>query len=478
MFKKIEDVKKFIKEKGIKMIDFKFVDMFGKLYHITIPSEEFSSKIVKEGIGYDGSSIPGFKEIESGDMCILPDLSTGQIDPFWESPTLSFICNSVEADTKSEYSKDPRTVAQKAQEYLRSTNIADEAYFGPEFEFYLFDSVTIENEPSSTFFRIVCEESIEGRERAEMPTPGHKIVHKQGYHQSPPLDTLYNIRTKIVEEIEKFGIKVHYHHHEVGAPGQSEIEVPLRPLCEIADATIVIKYIVRNVAEREGKTATFMPKPLFMEAGNGMHVHQYLSKKGKNLFYDKKGKYANLSKTALYYIGGILKHGRALTAFTNPSTNSFKRLVPGYEAPVNLFFSLANRSAAIRIPKYTIKPEDKRIEYRPPDFTSNIYYCLSALLMAGLDGIENKIDPMKENFGPYDIDIFNAPEKIKKRIIPLPTSLEESLEALEKDYKFLLKGGVFTEEIIKSWKEIKLENEVKAVRARPHPFEFQLYYGV
>jgi glutamine synthetase len=246
----------------------------------------------------------------------------------------------------------------------------------------------------------------------------------------------------------------------------------------MADNTSIIKYIVRNVAEKEGKTATFMPKPLFMEAGNGMHVHQYLSKNGKNLFYDKKGDYADLSQTALFYIGGILKHGRALTAFTNPSTNSFKRLVPGYEAPVNLFFSLANRSAAIRVPKYAVKKKDKRIEYRPPDFTSNIYYCLAALLMAGIDGIKNKIDPRKENFGPYDIDIFNAPEKIKKKITPLPASLEEALQAMEKDHEFLLKGGVFTKEIIDSWKKIKLENEVEALKIRPHPYEFQLYYGV
>jgi len=477
MFKKLEDVIKFIKENDVKMIDIKFTDMFGKLYHITIPSKNFSLKTIKEGIGYDGSSI-GFKEVESGDMCALPDITTGRIDPFWDTPTLSFMCNSVEADTKQMYHKDPRTVAQKAERYLINSGIADEAFFGPEFEFYIFDRVSIENEPCSTSFRIVCEESISAREKGEVPTPGHKMVHKQGYHQSPPLDALYNLRSKIVEEIEKFGISVHYHHHEVGAPGQSEIEISLRPLCEVADATMAIKYIVRNMAEKLGKTATFMPKPLFMEAGNGMHVHQFLSKNGKNLFYDEKGDYANLSKLALYYIGGILKHGRALTAFTNPSTNSFKRLVPGYEAPVNLFFSLANRSAAIRIPKYAIDPQDKRIEYRPPDFTCNIYYCLAALLMAGIDGIENKIDPGKENFGPYDIDIFNAPDKIKKKITPLPTSLEESLAALEKDHEFLLRGDVFTRDLIESWKEIKLEGEVRAMKNRPHPYEFQLYYGV
>lgn len=477
MFKKLEDAVKFIKENDVRMIDIKFTDMFGKLYHITIPSRKFSLKTVKEGIGYDGSSI-GFKEVESGDMCVLPDITTGRMDPFWDAPTLSFMCNSVEADTKQMYHKGPRTVAQKAERYLVNSGIADKAFFGPEFEFYIFDRVNIENEPCSTSFRIVCEESISGREKGEAPTPGHKMVHKQGYHQSPPLDTFYNLRSKIVEEIEKFGINVHYHHHEVGAPGQSEIEVSLKPLCEIADATMIIKYIVRNVAEKEGKTATFMPKPLFMEAGSGMHVHQFLSKNGKNLFYDEKGDYANLSKLALYYIGGILKHGRALTAFTNPSTNSFKRLVPGYEAPVNLFFSLANRSAAIRIPKYAINPQDKRIEYRPPDFTCNIYYCLAALLMAGIDGIENKIDPGKENFGPYDIDIFNAPDKIKKKITPLPTSLEESLAALEKDHEFLLRGDVFTRDLIKSWKEIKLEGEVRVMKSRPHPYEFQLYYGV
>lgn len=477
MFKKSEEVIKFIKDNKVEMIDLKFADMGGKLYHITIPSKSFSLKTVKEGIGYDGSSI-GFKEIESGDMCIIPDMTTGRIDPFWEVKTLSFLCNSVEADTKDKYHKDPRTVAQKAEEHLKRSGIADEAFFGPEFEFYIFDRVTMENEPSSTSFRIVCEESISGREKSELPSSGHKMVHKQGYHQSPPLDTFYNIRTTMVKEIEKFGINVHYHHHEVGAPGQSEIEISLRPLCEVADDTMMIKYIIRNTAKKLGKTATFMPKPLFMEAGSGMHVHQFLSKKGKNIFYDKKGKYADLSKTALYYIGGILKHGRALTAFTNPSTNSFKRLIPGYEAPVNLFFSLANRSAAIRIPKYAISPQEKRIEYRPPDFTCNIYYCLAALLMAGIDGIKNKIDPKKENFGPYDIDIFNAPENIKKKIMLLPTSLEESLEALEKDHEFLLRGNVFTEDIIKEWKKIKLENEVKAIKNRPHPYEFQLYYGV
>ncbi len=478
MFKKPDDVIKFIKEKGIRMVDFKFVDMLGKLYHITIPAQNFSLNMAKEGIGYDGSSIPGFKRIESGDMCVVPDIATGRMDPFWEMPTLSFMCNSVEADTKEKYQKDPRTVAQKAEKYLIDSGIADKAFFGPEFEFYIFDKVTIENEPCATSFHIVCEESIAGRGKSEVPSSGHKMVHKQGYHQSPPLDTLYNLRSNMVEEIEKFGIKVHYHHHEVGAPGQSEIEISLRPLCEVADDTMAIKYLVRNVAERDGKTATFMPKPLFMEAGSGMHVHQYLSKNGKNLFYDKKGNYANLSKTALHYIGGLLKHGRALTAFTNPSTNSFKRLVPGYEAPVNLFFSLANRSAAIRVPKYAIRPQNKRIEYRPPDFACNIYYCLAALLMAGIDGIKNKIDPAKEHFGPYDIDIFSAPEKVKKRIVPLPASLEEALEALDKDHEFLLRGGVFTKDILESWKKIKLENEVKEVKNRPHPYEFQLYYGI
>ena len=476
MFKKLDDVVKFIKKNQIRMVDFKFTDLSGKLYHITIPAKNFSIKTIKEGIGYDGSSI-GFKAVECGDMCAIPDISTGSIDPFWDVPTLSFMCNAVEADTKAEFHMDPRTVAQKAEKYLKASGIADKSLMGPEFEFYIFDKVSLENEPCSTSFRIICEESISGREKGALPTSGHKMLHKQGYHQAPPLDGLYNIRAEIVEEIEKSGISVHYHHHEVGAPGQSEIEVDLKPLSEAADNTMAIKYIVRNMCKKLGKTATFMPKPLYLEAGSGMHVHQFLTKNGKNVFYDKKAKYANLSKTALYYIGGILKHGRALTAFTNPSTNSFKRLIAGYEAPVNLFFSLGNRSAAIRVPKYAIKEADKRIEYRPPDFTCNIYYCLAALLMAGIDGIKNKIDPTKNNFGPYDVDIFNAPDSLKNKIVPLPTSLEESLKALKKDHEFLLKGGVFSEDLIKCWIERKMVTEVEAIKNRPHPYEFQLYYG-
>lgn len=477
MFKKTEDVRSFIKKNDIRMVDLKFADLCGKLYHITIPAKNFSTKTVKEGIGFDGSSI-GFKAIECGDMCAMPDLATGALDPFWDTPTLSFMCNSVEADTKAEFRMDPRTIAQKAENYLKKSGIADTAYFGPEFEFYIFDKVILENEPCATSFKIICEESIAGREKGIVPSPGHKMLHKQGYHQAPPLDAFYNTRANIVEEIEKYGISVHYHHHEVGAPGQSEIEIDLRPLCEVADNTMAIKYIVKNMAEKLGKVVTFMPKPLYGEAGSGMHVHQFLKKNGKNVFYDKKGKYANLSKTALYYIGGILKHGRALTALTNPSTNSFKRLVPGYEAPVNLFFSLANRSAAIRIPKYAIKEADKRLEYRPPDFTCNIYYCLAALLMAGIDGVKNKIDPTKNHCGPYDIDIFNAPESIKNKIVPLPVSLEESLEALKKDYEFLLKGDVFSEDLIKSSIDKKMTDEADAIRNRPHPYEFQLYFGV
>lgn len=477
MFKNTREIIEYIKKQNINAVDIKFTDMSGQLRHITIPAREFSESVFKDGIGFDGSSVAGFKRCKSGDMCAVPDLSTAFIDPFWDLPTLSFMCNTIEADTKKPYDKDPRTVSKRAKAYLISIGAADEVLFAPEFEFNIFDSIAIENRTSTSLIQIISEESFLTRGYTVAPSVEYKMEQKQGYHTAPPLDRLFNVRAEMVKEIEKCNINVHYHHHEVGSAGQSEIEVNADDLTKISDNTMKIKYIIRNVAHRNGKTVTFMPKPLYKEAGNGMHVHQRLIKKGKNIFYDNKNKnYADLSDTALYYIGGLLKHGRALTAFTNPSTNSFKRLVPGFEAPVNLFFSLANRSAAIRIPKYAISPYEKCMEYRPPDFTCNIYYTLAALLMAGLDGIKNKIDPVKNGFGPYDVDMVHADKKIKDKIIPLPSSLEESMEALKQDNGFLRQGDVFTEELIESWIHLK-SDEAREIRNRPHPYEFNLYYG-
>lgn len=466
-----------VRKLNAEMIDLKFCGMLGHWHHLTIPASRLSEKIFTEGEAFDGSSIPGFKTVEQGDMVLLPDPQTMLLDPFWAAPTVSFICDIVEADSKASFNRDPRGVAERAEEALRASGIADESWWLPEFEFYIFDKVASTNDINTASYAIDSEEADWNSGLEEAQNLGHKIPRKGGYHAIPPLDHLYDLRAEMCRRIEKAGVPVKYHHHEVGGPGQSEIEIMLRPLPRVGDEVMLTKYLIKNTAREFNKTVTFMPKPLYNEAGSGMHIHMLLRKGGENVFYDTKG-YAGLSKAALYAIGGILRHGPSLLAFTNPSTNSYKRLVPGFEAPTNLFFGLANRSAAIRIPKSAISESEKRFEFRPPDATCNFYFAVSALLLAALDGIKKKIDPSKEGFGPLDKNLFALSHQEREKIKQLPTSLREAMLALQQDHAYLVEGGVFSEELIETWIHYKLEHEYLAVRNRPHPYEISLYYDV
>ncbi len=477
MTQKTKEALEFAKKNSIEMVDLKFCDLFGRWHHLTIPVSQFDESVFAQGVAFDGSSVPGFKKLEAGDMVLIPDADTLLIDRFWNQKTLSFICSAYEADTLELFKIDPRNVAYRSEQFLRETGIADESLWSPEFEFYIFDHITYVNDINLACYQIDSEEAEWNTDAEEEQNLGHKIPRQGGYHAIPPLDNLYNIRAKMVQYIEQCGIPVRYHHHEVGGPGQSEIEIHHHPLLKAGDVTMMIKYIIRMVANKNNKTVTFMPKPLYNEAGSGMHIHLQLWKDGKNLFYDETG-YAGLSQLALNFIGGILYHGPALLAFTSPSTISYKRLVPGFEAPVKAIFGLANRSAAIRIPKYANTPETKRFEFRPPDATCNIYLAISALLMAGIDGMKKKIDPTKEGFGPYDINIFKIPKSEQEKIKSLPTSLKEALDALLADHKFLLEGGIFSEQLIETWIDHKLNKEFNEVRSRPHPYEISLYYDV
>lgn len=474
MTKKIEEMVKFVGDNGFEMIDLKFIDLFGSWHHVTIPAIALSEKTFSQGIGFDGSSTPGFKNIESGDMVLLPDPETAKTDPFWEMKTLSFICEAAEADTKQHFHRDPRGIARRAEAYLKATGIADGMEWSPEFEFYIFDSINYQSDINMAMYTIDSIEADWNSGMFQKQNLGHKISRKGGYHAIPPMDIMFNIRSEMVKAIQESGIQVRYHHHEVGGPGQSEVEIFFYPLVLAADNAMWIKYVIKMIAQRGNRTVTFMPKPLYGEAGSGMHIHQKMFKKGEPLFYDASG-YAGLSQTALYYIGGILSHAPSLLALTNPSTNSFKRLVPGFEAPVNLFFSLANRSAAIRIPKYAVAPQDKGFEYRPPDATCNLYLALSAIMMAGIDGIKKKIDPTAAGFGPFDIDIEKVSKEMRSKIKPLPASLKEAMDTLQTDYQYLLEGGVFTPDIIEVWIERKMK-EYYEIRNRPHPYEMNLYY--
>jgi len=464
-----------VKKNKIEMVDLKFVDLFGRWHHITLPASRLDEAIFKRGIAFDGSSVPGFKRLEAGDMVLLPDPRTATTDSFWEMKTLSLICQPAEADTRKPFWKDPRAIAFNTEKWMREQGIADVSEWGPEFEFYTFDSVSYRNEINEAFYRIDSNEADWNSAVDEGQNLGYKIARQGGYHAIPPHDQLYDLRSEMVHIIERSGIPVRYHHHEVGGPGQCEIEVVEAPLDVMADNALRIKYIIKMVAARRGKTVTFMPKPLYNEAGSGMHFHQRLLKGKKNLFWNARG-YAGLSKLALNYIGGLLLHAPALTAFTNPSTNSYKRLVPGFEAPVRTFFGLANRSASVRIPKYADSAATKRIEFRPPDATCNVYLAMAAQLMAGLDGIRRGVDPTKLNFGPIDTNIYEMSESEVDRIGGLPTSLRESMVALNEDRRFLLEGGVFPEELIDYWIEYKMEHEYNEVRNRPHPYELSLYF--
>ena len=469
-----EEIFKFVKAQSIEMVDFKVVDLFGRWHHVTIPASQLSKSTFTDGIGIDASSYPGYKKVAAGDMKIIPDNTTVIIDPFHDLKTLSIVCDIFETD-KTPYPRYPRNVARKAEQYMASTK-KGVALFSPELEFYVFDEIRYTSGINQASYCLDSTEAFWNTGRQENPNLGYKFPSQAGYHGIPPADSTFNLRSKLVKLIEESGIPVKYHHHEVGA-AQVEIEVPHNTLLASADAVMLMKYLIKNIAYQSGKVATFMPKPLYQQAGSGMHVHQYLSDGKFSLFYDKNG-YAGLSQLALNYIGGLLKHGPALLAFTNPSTNSYKRLIPGYEAPVNLFYAAANRTGAVRIPMYDVNRQRARIEFRPPDATCNPYLALSAMLMASLDGIENQIDPAAEGFGPFDIDIAEMPEHQRANIKSLPSSLEDALDALRDDHDFLLKGKVFTEDLIDAWIEYKMRKEVNPLRARPHPYEFELYSDI
>jgi len=462
MFQTLDEAAAFIRHKSVAMVDLKFCDLWGRWRHVTLPAARFGPALMETGVGFDGSSL-GLTAVKSGDLVLVPELGTAFLDPFWEAPTVSFLCATLEADTRVPYPHDPRTLASRAEEYLRSTGIGDASIWGPEFEFYLFDGVSYENGMNVAAYRV------ESRE-ADWKS------HERGYHAIPPQDHLHDARTRICQHLEAMGVPIKYHHHEVGGPGQCEIETRLLPMVRTGDATLLAKYVARMTARERGLTATFMPKPLFGEAGSGLHFHQQIWKGDTNVFYDAQG-YGCLSETARFYIGGLLAHGPAVMAITNPSTNSYRRLVPGYEAPVSAIFSLGNRSAAIRIPKYANKPESARLEFRPPDATTNPYLAVAAQLMAGIDGIRRRLDPTTLGFGPYDEDVFSWPAEKRAGIKALPTSLEQALDALERDHDFLLEGGVFSREMLQRW-ITKKRAEERAVRDRPHPFEIELYYDL
>ncbi|MFA4947835.1 MAG: type I glutamate--ammonia ligase [Candidatus Krumholzibacteriia bacterium] len=466
IFSSIAKLRTAIKKHGIKQIDFKFTDLFGRWHHITVPPSRVNEKLFTNGVGFDGSNFAGMSAVESGDLALVPELDTGYFDPFRTEPAISFICRIVEADSKKPFSRDPRSIALKAESYLRKTGIADRSMWGPEFEYYIFDEVRVKNSNKTCSVEIVPGEGLR-KDKFGLWT-------FSGYHGIPPEDATVDIRDETVTLLEEAGIKTLYHHHEVGGHGQVEIEVDFGPLARMGDISMMVKHFARMTAHKHGKTATFMPKPLHNEPGTGMHFHQFLLKKGTNIFY-RKGGYADLSPLAHHYIAGLLRHAPSLLAFTNPSTNSYKRLVPGFEAPVNCFFSLANRSAAIRIPKYATEPGLKRMEFRPPDATCNTYIAMAAQLMAGIDGIRKKLDPTKEGFGPYDVNVFEMAPRERGKIKPLPTSFAEALRELDKDHAYLLEGGVFTESMIKDWIRLKREKEIMPVRNRPHPLEIQMY---
>ncbi len=464
-----KEVLEFAKQNKAEMVDFKFIDLPGTWQHFAVPISEFTEETFKEGSGFDGSSIRGWQAINDSDMLAIPDPDTAIMDPFTKVPTLSVVCSIQDPVLNSPYSKDPRYIAIKAEAYLKSLGVGDTAYFGPEAEFFIFDSVRFDQNSYSGYYFIDSEEGVWNAGREGL---GNRPRHKEGYFPVPPVDTQEDIRAEMVRTMERAGIVVEKEHHEVATAGQAEIDMRFSSLLKMADQLMLYKYIVKNVAKRHGKTVTFMPKPLFGDNGSGMHTHQSIWKNGQPLFAGDK--YAGVSQMCLYYIGGILKHAHAIAAFTNPITNSYKRLTPGFEAPVNLAYSSRNRSASIRIPMYSQSPKAKRIEVRFPDPACNPYFAFSAMLMAGLDGIENKIDP-----GPsVDQNLYALTEAEAAKIPTMPGSLDQSLAALEADNAFLLKGGVFTEELLQTWVTYKREKEIDPLRLRPHPYEFFLYYDI
>lgn len=470
--KKPAEVLKLIKDNNVEFIDFRFLDFIGTWQHFSVPSHELGLGTFEEGLGFDGSSIRGWQSIHASDMLMIPDPETARIDPFMTHPTLAIICDIVDPITREPYSRDPRNIAKKAVAYLKSTGIGDTAFFGPELEFFVFDDVRYDQTSNSGYYFVDSIEGIWNSGRDENPNLGYKPRHKEGYFPTPPTDSLQDMRSEMVSLLEKLGISIEAHHHEVATAGQCEIDMRFSPLIQMGDQMMWYKYVIKNVARQFGKTVTFMPKPLFEDNGSGMHVHQSIWKKDKPLFAGNG--YAGMSDLAMHYIGGILKHARAICAFTNPTTNSYRRLVPGFEAPVNLAYSARNRSASIRIPMYSPSPKAKRLECRFPDPSCNGYLAFSAMLMAGLDGIEKKLSPGE----PLDKDIYALGPEELAGIPNVPGSLEGALEALEADHEFLLKGDVFTEDVIETWIEYKTDKEVNPVKLRPVPYEFKLYFDV
>jgi glutamine synthetase len=465
------EIKQFMADNDVQVVDLKFTDLLGTWQHFSTTPREMNEDAFTEGVGFDGSSIRAFQGIERSDMVLLPDPNTALIDPFTTRRTLHLIANIHEPITGDRYPKDPRGVAERAEAHLLKTGLADLSYWGPECEFFILDDVRYDYEQDRAYFYLDSVEAAWNTGREEGPNLAYKTDHKEGYFPAPPRDTLQDIRTEMMLTMESIGIDVEVHHHEVATAGQCEIDLRYDSLLSMADKVVWYKYIVRNVARQAGKTATFMPKPIFGDNGSGMHVHQSLWKDGVPLFYDPEG-YAETSEMARHYIGGLIKHGPALMAICAPTTNSYKRLVPGYEAPTALVYSARNRSAAIRIPMYSNSPKSKRLEFRSPDPTANPYLAFSALLMAGLDGIKNKIDP---GAPVDDVDLFDI-DMAKAGYPQVPNSLAGSLDALERDHEFLLDGDVFNQDLIDTWIGYKRINEVDPVRIRPHPYEFQLYF--
>ena len=461
------------KDNDIKIVDLKFMDLPGMWQHFSIMAAELTEDLFEEGCGFDGSSIRGFQAINESDMLLFPDPTTALIDPVCKVPTLSITCNIKDPITLENYTRDVRHIAQKAEAYLQSTGIADTSYWGPEAEFYLLNDIRYGQNQHSGFYAVDSVEGSWNSGREENPNLGYKPRYKEGYFPVPPSDTLQDLRSEICLKLIEAGVDVEVHHHEVGTAGQGEIDIRFGELTETGDKIALYKYIIKNVARANNLVATFMPKPLFQDNGSGMHVHQSLWKDGKNIFYDPQG-YSLLSEDALYYIGGLLTHARSLCAIIAPTTNSYKRLVPGYEAPVNIAYSQRNRSACVRIPVYSKSEKAKRVEFRTPDPSCNPYLAFSALLMAGLDGIQNRIHPGD----PLDKDLYDLEPEELADIESTPVSLGDSLDALEEDHEYLLKGDVFTQDVLDVWIDYKRENEVDAINMRPHPYEFFLYHDI
>ncbi|TVQ38735.1 MAG: type I glutamate--ammonia ligase [Spirochaetaceae bacterium] len=467
-----KDVMALMEREKVEIVDFRFMDFPGMWQHFSIPATEFSEDMFAEGLGFDGSSIRGWQAINESDMLVKPVPETAFIDPFTAHRTIVLTCNICDPITGEDYTRDPRNIARKAENYIKSVGVADTVFVGPEAEFFIFDDVRFEQNEHSGFYFVDSTEGRWNTGRDEGPNLGYKPRYKEGYFPVAPSDSMQDIRSEMVLAMQSIGIPVEAHHHEVATGGQCEIDMRFAPMVMMADSMLKYKYIVKNTARKHGKTVTFMPKPLWNDNGSGMHVHMSFWKGGKNLFYGDG--YAGLSETALYAIGGLLKHAPAVLAFTNPTTNSYKRLVPGFEAPVNLAYSRRNRSAAVRIPMYSNSEKAKRFEFRCPDPSCNPYLAFSAMMMAAIDGIQNKIQPGE----PLDKDIYDLPPQEAAKVEKTPGTLRGALESLERDHDFLLKGDVFTPDVIETWIDYKLTNEVLALDLRPHPWEFALYYDI